>query len=188
MKTEEAITAVLEGGTGASPLGSHAFLDEFALAYHRAVADRLRAEPGAVSGHARRNLDRWTEGDAFGPGDLASLEEWRRILGEADVDQLIEIITNISNDGQRLRSSSLPVIGGSQSLHGVTPHVPDIVKRSVECDLLLLAAGPPAFRAVIEQIGVASSFAGDARLLRRRGRASSSRRDPRTTCGPFSSC
>ena len=28
----------------------------------------------------------------------------------------------------------LPVIVGSQSLYGVTPHVPDIVKRSVECD------------------------------------------------------
>lgn len=52
----------------------------------------------------------------------------------------------------------LPVIVGSQSLYGVTPHVPDIVKRSVECDFLLLAVGPPAFRAVIEQIGFASSF------------------------------
>lgn len=52
----------------------------------------------------------------------------------------------------------LPVIVGSQSLYGVTSHVPDIVKRSVECDFLLLAASPPAFRAVIEQIGFASSF------------------------------
>ena len=52
----------------------------------------------------------------------------------------------------------LPVIVGSQSLYGVTPHVPDIVKRSVECGFILLAAGPSAFRAVIEQIGFASSF------------------------------
>jgi hypothetical protein len=52
----------------------------------------------------------------------------------------------------------LPVIVGSQSLYGVTPHVPDIVRRSVECDFLLLAVGPPAFRAVIERIGFASSF------------------------------
>lgn len=44
-----------------------------------------------------------------------------------------------------------PVIVGSQSLYGVTSHVPDIVKRSVECDFLLLAVGPPAFRAVIER-------------------------------------
>lgn len=52
----------------------------------------------------------------------------------------------------------LPVIVGSQSLYAVTSQVPDIVKRSVECDFLLLAVGPPAFRAVIEQIGFASSF------------------------------
>ena len=52
----------------------------------------------------------------------------------------------------------LPVIVGSQSLYAVTSQVPDSVRRSVECDFLLLAAGPPAFRAVIEQIGFASSF------------------------------
>jgi hypothetical protein len=109
MKTEEAVTAVLEGS--ASPLGSHAFLDEFARAYHRAVAaDRLRAEPSAVLEHARRNIDGWTEGDAFGPGDLASLEEWRRILNEADVNRLVEVITDVSDEGQRLRSSS-PFVG-----------------------------------------------------------------------------
>jgi hypothetical protein len=97
MKTEEAVTAVLEGS--ASPLGSHALLDEFARAYHRAVADRLRAEPSAVLEHARRNLDRWTEGDAFGPGELASLDEWRRILDEADVNRLVEVITDVSDEG-----------------------------------------------------------------------------------------
>lgn len=52
----------------------------------------------------------------------------------------------------------LPVIVGSQSLYAVTSHVPDIVRRSVECDFLLLAVGPHAFRAVIEEIGFASSF------------------------------
>jgi hypothetical protein len=40
MKAEETIITILEGGAGVSPLGSHAFLDEFALAYHRAVAER----------------------------------------------------------------------------------------------------------------------------------------------------
>ena len=103
MKTEEAITTILGGGAGVSPLGSHAFLDEFAVAYHLAVAERLRAEPEAV-------LERWAEGDAFGPGELASLEEWRRILGEADVARLIEIMTDTSDEGQRLRSSS-PFVG-----------------------------------------------------------------------------
>jgi hypothetical protein len=108
MKIEKVVSTIFEGS--ASALGSHAFLDEFALAYHRAVADRLRAKPAAVLEHARRNLDRWTEGDAFGPGDLASLEEWRRIVDGADVDRLVEIITDASDEGQRLRSSS-PFVG-----------------------------------------------------------------------------
>jgi hypothetical protein len=51
-----------------------------------------------------------------------------------------------------------PIIVGSQSLYAITSQVPDSVKRSVECDFLLLAAGAQAFRAVIEQIGFASSF------------------------------
>jgi hypothetical protein len=107
MKTEESIATVHGGGAGVSPLGSHAFLDEFALAYHRAVAERPRDEPEAVLERARRNLNRWEEGDTFGPGERASLEEWRRILGEADVERLVEIITDMSDEGQRLRSSSL---------------------------------------------------------------------------------
>jgi hypothetical protein len=110
MKTEETITTILGGSTGASPLGSHAFLDEFALAYHRAVAERLRAEPEAVLEHARQNLNRWIEGDAFEAGERGSLEEWREILGDSNMDRLIEIITDTSEEGQRLRSSS-PFVG-----------------------------------------------------------------------------
>ena len=110
MKTEETITTILGGGAGISPLGSHAFLDEFALAYHRAVAERLRVEPEAVLERARRNLNRWTEGNTFGAGELASLEEWQGIISEADVDRLVEIITDTSDKGQRLRSSS-PFVG-----------------------------------------------------------------------------
>ena len=110
MKTEETITTILGGGAGISPLGSHAFLDEFALAYHRAIAERLRAEPEAVLERARQNLNRWMEGDAFGAGEQASLEEWRRIIGDADVERLIEIMTDSSDEGQRLRSSS-PFVG-----------------------------------------------------------------------------
>lgn len=110
MKTEGAITTIPGGGAAVSPLGTHAFLDEFALAYHRAVAERLRAEPEAVLERARRTLSRWAEGDAFGAGERASLEEWQVILGVADVDRLIEIMTDTSDEGQRLRSSS-PFVG-----------------------------------------------------------------------------
>lgn len=109
MKTEEAITTVLEGGAGVSPLGTHAFLDKFALAYHRAVAERLRAEPEAVLERARRTLSRW----AGGRSEQWSRRLWKSgggILGEADVDRLIKIMTDTSDEGQRLRSFS-PFVG-----------------------------------------------------------------------------
>ena len=110
MKTEDTISPIIDGGAVVSPLGSHAFLDEFALAYHRAVAERLRAEPEAVLEHARQNLRRWAEGDVFGPGEQASLEEWRELLDEEGVDVLVELMTDASDEGQRLRSSS-PFVG-----------------------------------------------------------------------------
>ena len=128
MKTEETITTILGGETGVGPLGSHAFLDEFVLAYHRAVAERLRAEPEAVLEHARRNLSRWAEGDAFGAGEQVPLEEWQGILGEADVDRLIEIMTDASDEGQRLRSSS-PFVG--------------VLSPEERLEILAARAGPP---------------------------------------------
>ena len=100
-------TTIPDVNTGGSALGSHRFLDEFALAYHRAVAERLLREPKAVINHARQNLTRWIEG---GVGEIQPLEEWQRLLDESDVDRLIEIITDTSDEGQRLRSSS-PFVG-----------------------------------------------------------------------------
>jgi hypothetical protein len=69
-----------------------------------------------------------------------------------------EQLFDLTEHAKHVAGVELPVIVGSQSLYGLTPHVPDIVKRSVECDFLLLAAGPPASRAVIEQIGFTSSY------------------------------
>lgn len=102
MKVEDAVTQ----SAGSSPLGTHQFLDEFALAYHRAVAERLRNDGASVLEHARRNIDRWAGGEGPGQGSARALEEWRKILDESDLNELIEVITDASDEGQRLRSSS----------------------------------------------------------------------------------
>lgn len=86
--------------------GSHALLDEFALYYHYAVAERLRVAPEAVLARAHANLTRWLSGDAFPPGEVESLEEWRTILDRSDTEQLTQIITDLSDEGQRLRQST----------------------------------------------------------------------------------
>lgn len=110
MKAENIAIPMFGDATEAVALGSHAFLDEFALAYHRAVAERLRREPMVVINHARQNLDRWASAGAFDSGETESLEEWQGILDSSNIDQLIEIITDLSDEGQRLRQSS-PFVG-----------------------------------------------------------------------------
>jgi hypothetical protein len=53
MKAEETITTIIRGGAGVSPLGSHAFLDEFARAYHCAAAGIYGVLSGSVIERAR---------------------------------------------------------------------------------------------------------------------------------------
>jgi hypothetical protein len=69
-------------------------------------------------------------------------------------EQLLDLTERV----KQVAGIDVPIIVGSQSLYAITSQVPESVKRSVECDFLLLAMGPLAFRAVIEQIGFASSF------------------------------
>ncbi len=100
-------TAAFDAG---SPLGSHQFLDDFALAYHRGVAEALRSTPETVIDHARRNLARWMKSETFDAGETASLAEWQELLDGSCAERLIAIITDQSNEGQRLRQSS-PFVG-----------------------------------------------------------------------------
>jgi hypothetical protein len=110
METKSTIDAPPFAPQGGARLGSHAFVDAFALHYHRAVAERLRERPERVVNHARQNLRRWMAEDGFGGGERLALEEWQEILDSSSVERLIEIITEESDEGQRLRSSS-PFVG-----------------------------------------------------------------------------
>lgn len=110
MKTEVTIETSPVAPQDASGLGSHAFVDAFALLYHRVVAERLRERPERVVFHARQNLRRWMAEGGTDGGERLTLEEWQQILDSSSVARLIEIITEESDEGQRLRSSS-PFVG-----------------------------------------------------------------------------
>jgi hypothetical protein len=92
-----------------APAGSQQAIDQWVLAYHREIARRLLAEPEAVLAKARGNLKRWMPVHA-GTGTAQALEEWQRLLDTRSVSQLIAIITEDSDEGQRLRSST-PFVG-----------------------------------------------------------------------------
>ena len=87
-------------------LDSHQFIDFLNLAYHREVAARLLAHPEAVLNRARNNLQRWLAAYHPGESDARCFEEWQRLLATQTVPELIAIITEDSDEGQRLRSST----------------------------------------------------------------------------------
>src|SRR5258708_7795346 len=74
------------------------------LAYHKEVAERLRAAPDDVLAIARDNLRRWLAN--YEPGEGRCFEEWRDLLDRCTLDQLVAIITEDSDEGQRLRQST----------------------------------------------------------------------------------
>ena len=88
-----------------APIGSQRFIDLVALDYHRLVAERLQANPEAVLRDARENLQRWMPIHEGSGSDLALLE-WQQLLNTKTVPELLTIILEDSDEGQRLRSST----------------------------------------------------------------------------------
>ncbi len=95
-----------ERTTRSIPIDSHQFIDFVNLAYHREVAARLLANPEAVLERARNNLRRWLLAYEPGEPDAQCFEEWQSLLETKTVPELMAIITQDSDEGQRLRSST----------------------------------------------------------------------------------
>ncbi len=81
------------------------FVDLFNLILHRAVAEKLQQDAKPVLQIARNNLNRWLK-----KNKNSALLEWRKILDTHTPDEIIKIITQDTDEGQRLRSSS-PFVG-----------------------------------------------------------------------------
>jgi hypothetical protein len=77
------------------------FIDLFNLALHRAVAEKLRQDAKPVLQIARNNLNRWLK-----KSENFALLEWRQIIETRSPEEIIKIISQDTDEGQRLRSSS----------------------------------------------------------------------------------
>ncbi len=84
-------------------LGSQAFVDVFALLYHRDMAERLRERPDRIVTHAQQTHCCGMTGDCE---VMLTCDEGKEILKSSLIARLIEIITEESDDGQGLRSLS----------------------------------------------------------------------------------
>lgn len=89
---------------------SHNFLDRYQLVYARRIAKILLVSPEKVLDKAKKNLENWLTGGAFEMGEIAALNEWKTILQSSDVQKIIQLLTENSDGGQRLRQSS-PFVG-----------------------------------------------------------------------------
>ena len=81
------------------------FSDLISFALHRLVAIRLHSNPNLIQ-KAKANLKKWLNQN---PKTDAWLE-WKQILENEDLENVLEIITAKTDEGQRLRSSS-PFVG-----------------------------------------------------------------------------
>jgi hypothetical protein len=91
-----------EPAEGVRPYSDHRILDARSLAMHCKIAQKISRDPDLLD-KARANLERWS---AASKDPLPQyLHEWQEIL-KRPWPEIAEIITSMSEDATRLRSSS----------------------------------------------------------------------------------
>lgn len=122
---------MIETTTQPPPYGSQQFIDWVNLLYHQRIAELLRTEPERVISKACSNLARWLAAHERGSADARCLEEWEEILARCTVPELIAILTEDSDEGQRLRSST-PFTGllSAEEQQELTCYEEDAIARS----------------------------------------------------------
>ena len=91
-----------EEGTGTRRYSDHRILDARSLAMHCKIAQKITRDPELLN-KAKANLERW-RAKAQDP-EPHYLREWAQIL-ERPWPEIAELITSMSEDATRLRSSS----------------------------------------------------------------------------------
>jgi hypothetical protein len=79
---------------------SHDWIDRRSLALHSAVATKLEADATVIA-LARRNVERWSREHGS-----PAIAEWKRILDEAPVSEIVRLLRSTDENAIRLRQSS----------------------------------------------------------------------------------
>jgi hypothetical protein len=73
---------------------------------HRAVAEKMLTDGERIIEKAKDNLERWLNRSDFGGQGSMALTEWQDILENLSQDEIRKAISEATDEGQRLRSSS----------------------------------------------------------------------------------
>lgn len=79
---------------------SHEWIDRRSLALHEAVADTIEAKPELLD-IARTNLSRW-----LSTNPSLALLEWRDVLEQSSLREVVRLLRSTSERAVRLRQSS----------------------------------------------------------------------------------
>jgi hypothetical protein len=82
-------------------LKGHERIDQRSIALHRAIAEKLRANP-ALLGIARENIERWAPRAGRA---RRHLDAWREIL-ERPLEEILELIVQDTEEMRELRQSN----------------------------------------------------------------------------------
>ena len=91
-----------EEGSGKRHYSDHRILDARSLAMHCKIAQKITRDPKLLD-KAKANLERWSA--KSGDPQPQYLREWQQIL-ERPWPEIAELITSMSENATRLRSSS----------------------------------------------------------------------------------
>lgn len=81
-------------------LAGHARIEARSLAMHRAIAEKLRNNPGLLEA-AAENIRRWRRQGV----DVSAFAEWEAILGRG-VEETVRMMTDPSENAARMRQST----------------------------------------------------------------------------------
>jgi len=86
-------------------LNDHVRLVERSRALHLAIASKIRGNPGLID-IARQNLQRWLSDERAHGQVSAGLLEWQKILQRATVNEIVQLLSDSSEEADRLRHAT----------------------------------------------------------------------------------
>jgi hypothetical protein len=84
---------------------SHQWHDQLGLLYHLALAEKIRVCP-ELCNVAVENIDRWLSRNEYPASAVRALMAWRDLLTKAPLEQLIEAMTDPSEQGHQVRQNT----------------------------------------------------------------------------------
>ena len=84
---------------------SHELIDRRSLELNRLVVEKVRRQPELMD-FVRQNLERTLNESVLSESCKNALREWRTIFSHKSFDEILDILVEDSDEGQRLRQST----------------------------------------------------------------------------------